>query len=321
MTRIWDKLRRIQRRMLIRSRGFSMQTGFQPSHTRLMQSKAARFPQICLQIGQAGLIGGLLLIGLNALPVSSQEAQTPASPNSSSPEILPLESSRITLRVGSQGTQVAELQAMLKLLGYYRGVVDGVYQESTAIAVTAFQQAAGLTADGVVGPSTWGRLLPVSPAVNGSATGGAIAPSASSSATPDTAETTAATLAFPAPSSIEPTAAPSAAMTNAPAATNTANPAPAATGNSDEATSAQSSNSSTQATAQPTVDFPILRVGMRGPAVTRLQERLRATGFFNGAADGVFGTETQNAVRAAQRSFSLEPDGVVGPATWGALLR
>ncbi|NJL37440.1 MAG: peptidoglycan-binding protein [Leptolyngbyaceae cyanobacterium SM1_4_3] len=60
---------------------------------------------------------------------------------------------------------------------------------------------------------------------------------------------------------------------------------------------------------------------MRGPAVARLQERLRATGFFSGAIDGVFGTETQNAVRAAQRNFDLEPDGVVGPATWGALLR
>lgn len=319
MTRIWDKLRRIQRRMLIRSRGFSMQTGFQPSHTRLMQSETAARPRICLQIGQAGLIGGLMLLGLSALPVSSQEAQTPASPNSPDTEILPLESSRITLRVGSQGTQVAELQAMLKLLGYYRGVVDGVYQESTAIAVTAFQQAAGLSADGVVGPSTWGRLLPASPAVNGSAAA-AIAPSASSPATPDTTETTAATLAFPAPSSIEPTTTP-AGTTSATTPTSTANPTPAATDNPEEAASAQSANSSTQATAQPTIDFPILRVGMRGPAVTRLQERLRATGFFNGAADGVFGTETQNAVRAAQRSFNLEPDGVVGPATWGALLR
>ncbi|MBE9177564.1 peptidoglycan-binding protein [Oculatella sp. LEGE 06141] len=60
---------------------------------------------------------------------------------------------------------------------------------------------------------------------------------------------------------------------------------------------------------------------MQGPAVSRLQERLQATGFFDGAIDGIFGPQTQAAVRAAQRNFQLDPDGVVGPATWTALLR
>jgi peptidoglycan hydrolase-like protein with peptidoglycan-binding domain len=316
MTRIWDKLRRI----LIRSRGFSMQTGLQLSRTHLMQpGTATQFPR-CFQIGQAALIGCFMLLGLNASPVNSQEAQVPA-PNA---EILPLESSRITLRVGSQGTQVAELQAMLKLLGYYSGVVNGVYQESTAIAVTAFQRAAGLTPDGVVGPGTWGRLLPASPSVSGASSAtGAIAPSASSPAIPESAETTAATLAFPMPSSVEPTATPSAAAANATETASAAsNPTPAASaGNAEVGPSAQPTSSSAQATAQSSVDLPILRLGMRGPAVTRLQERLRATGFFNGTVDGVFGTETQNAVRAAQRNSGLESDGVVGPATWDALLR
>ncbi|NJO73468.1 MAG: hypothetical protein HC833_06690 [Leptolyngbyaceae cyanobacterium RM1_406_9] len=111
-----------------------------------------------------------MLLSLNVSLVRGQQA--PASPNVDLPP-----SSRITLRVGSQGTQVSELQAMLRLLGYYSGAVDGVYQESTAIAVTAFQQAAGLTDDGVVGPSTWQRLLPASPSVSGvSSSTGAIAP-------------------------------------------------------------------------------------------------------------------------------------------------
>ncbi|NES81421.1 MAG: peptidoglycan-binding protein, partial [Moorea sp. SIO2B7] len=30
---------------------------------------------------------------------------------------------------------------------------------------------------------------------------------------------------------------------------------------------------------------------------------------------------TKAAVQAAQRKFKLEPDGIVGPATWNALLR
>jgi N-acetylmuramoyl-L-alanine amidase len=60
---------------------------------------------------------------------------------------------------------------------------------------------------------------------------------------------------------------------------------------------------------------------MRGPAVTRLQQRLRAIGVFRGEVDGVFGSETQTAVQSAQRRYNLTPDGVVGNATWGALLR
>lgn len=67
---------------------------------------------------------------------------------------------RPILRTGSEGAAVSELQAVLKLLGYYTGTVDGVYGETTAIAVTQFQRAAGITADGIVGPATWQRLFP-----------------------------------------------------------------------------------------------------------------------------------------------------------------
>jgi peptidoglycan hydrolase-like protein with peptidoglycan-binding domain len=60
---------------------------------------------------------------------------------------------------------------------------------------------------------------------------------------------------------------------------------------------------------------------MKGSAVNALQERLRSLGVFRGAIDGVFGQETQTAVKAAQRKFNLDSDGIVGPATWSALLR
>jgi peptidoglycan hydrolase-like protein with peptidoglycan-binding domain len=69
------------------------------------------------------------------------------------------------------------------------------------------------------------------------------------------------------------------------------------------------------------VALPILREGMRGSAVAQLQERLRTLGFFRGTADGIFGTATQSAVKAAQQNFNLEPDGIVGAATWSALMR
>lgn len=67
--------------------------------------------------------------------------------------------------------------------------------------------------------------------------------------------------------------------------------------------------------------LPILKYGMRGSAVVQLQERLKALGFFSGLVDGIFGNDTQTAVKAAQQSFTLQPDGIVGPDTWKALLR
>lgn len=94
-------------------------------------------------------------------------------------------STRPILRTGSEGAAVSELQAVLKLLGYYMGTVDGVYGETTAIAVTQFQRAAGITADGVVGPATWQRLFPQAstPSASPSATTPSNAASEPSSAT------------------------------------------------------------------------------------------------------------------------------------------
>ncbi|AOW98730.1 hypothetical protein BJP34_04050 [Moorena producens PAL-8-15-08-1] len=60
-----------------------------------------------------------------------------------------------TLRLGSQGEVVTRLQTTLQQLGYYQQPVDGVYGSNTFAAVSTFQQALGLNADGIVGPITW----------------------------------------------------------------------------------------------------------------------------------------------------------------------
>jgi peptidoglycan hydrolase-like protein with peptidoglycan-binding domain len=67
---------------------------------------------------------------------------------------------RPSLKVGSQGEVVSELQAALKLLGFYNGAIDGKFNDVTATAVTQFKQAAGLTANSVVDVATWQRLFP-----------------------------------------------------------------------------------------------------------------------------------------------------------------
>lgn len=167
--------------------------------------------------------------------------------------------SRPVLQRGSQGSAVSQVQAVLKLLGYYNGEVTGNYDESTQNAVSRFQAAADLTADGIFDQQSWNRLLPFDPDLT---------------------------------TSEQPPAAPPATtpVTTVPA----------------EPLSAEA-------------DFPVLRLGMTGAAVKRLQSRLQDLGYLAGTIDGVFGERTLAAVKAAQTELNLAVDGIVGPATWQAL--
>ena len=62
------------------------------------------------------------------------------------------------LKQGSKGGEVKEVQRRLKMWGYYNGSVDGVFGAGTRSAVISFQKKNGLTADGVVGKSTYKAL-------------------------------------------------------------------------------------------------------------------------------------------------------------------
>ena len=64
-----------------------------------------------------------------------------------------------TLRKGSKGTQVKVLQFLLNEGGYNAGNTDGIFGTNTQTAVKAFQQAAGLSVDGIAGKNTWAKLL------------------------------------------------------------------------------------------------------------------------------------------------------------------
>jgi peptidoglycan hydrolase-like protein with peptidoglycan-binding domain len=218
------------------------------------RTKAVASKQVEQQIQRLCYYGTLSLLWVGCFAPTLVLSQ-----NQESGQSTPINILRPLLQPGSRGAEVTELQAALKLLGYYDGSVDGFYGDTTVTAVSRFQQAAGLDKDGVVGTATWDRLFP-----------------ASVSDLP-------ASTPFPVPMSPQPEPAP------------TASPA--------------------------TIDFPILRIGSQGAAVTRLQERLKAIGVFGGSIDGVFGAETQTAVKAAQSKLGLEPDGVVGGATWSALMK
>lgn len=197
------------------------------------------------------LVGGAVTQSAMAMVSASAIAATPTEVAQSP--------SRPTLRLGSSGSAVSEIQAMLILLGYLdNGSVNGRYEESTEAAVKAFQSDAGLNSDGIVGPATWEKLLP----------------------NPSTEFT---------PPEVPPTTA--------------------------------ADNPTEEAEEDTPVELPILRQGMRGPAVARVQDTLKARGFYDGAIDGIFGPATEEAVMDFQTSVQLAADGIIGPATWQALLQ
>lgn len=63
-----------------------------------------------------------------------------------------------TLREGSSGEAVRELQVALKEAGEDPGRADGQFGPQTQAAVKAFQHKRGIAVDGVVGPITWRNI-------------------------------------------------------------------------------------------------------------------------------------------------------------------
>ena len=61
------------------------------------------------------------------------------------------------------------------------------------------------------------------------------------------------------------------------------------------------------------------KIGSTGSQVSEIQSRLKNLGYYNGAVDGIFGTQTRDAVIKFQKKNGLTPDGIVGSKTLAAL--
>ncbi len=61
------------------------------------------------------------------------------------------------------------------------------------------------------------------------------------------------------------------------------------------------------------------KYGSRGDEVTQIQTKLKRWGYYNGNIDGIYGSQTQEAVRYFQRKNGLTVDGIAGPATLKAM--
>lgn len=61
------------------------------------------------------------------------------------------------------------------------------------------------------------------------------------------------------------------------------------------------------------------KLGSRGEEVRKIQQKLKNWGYYSGSVDGIYGTQTQNAVKYFQRKNGLSVDGIAGKKTLAAM--
>ena len=257
-----------------------------------------------------------------------------------------------TIEYADKGERVKLLQKALKELGYYTGSVDGKFGAGTMRAVTNFQKAQKLTADGKAGKKTLQRIEKLL--------------DSSSAATPTPTKKPAAT-PTPTPKPTNDYAIPTRSLrkgatgddvksvqkrlkelgyytgavdgnygtgsVNAVKAfqKNNGLTADGIAGNatykklySDKAVAAGSAATPTPTpkptatpTPKPTYDVPTgpLRSGDEGEDVKTVQKRLKELKYYAKSIDGKYGSGTVNAVKAFQTRAGLTADGVCGTKT------
>ena len=65
--------------------------------------------------------------------------------------------------------------------------------------------------------------------------------------------------------------------------------------------------------------YGLSKIGSRGEEVKQIQTKLKAWGYYNGTIDGIYGTNTANAVKNFQKKNGLTADGIAGAQTLKAL--
>ena len=84
--------------------------------------------------------------------------------------------------------------------------------------------------------------------------------------------------------------------------------------------STSGSRASSMLSSYSRANTPLLQNGSRGQAVKDVQSELKVLKLYSSNLDGDFGPITRQAVVQFQRQHRLTADGIVGPATWAALI-
>ena len=253
-----------------------------------------------------------------------------------------------TLRSGSKGSEVLVLQQYLQSLGYLSAAPDGQFGSGTERAVKLFQEANGLTADGIAGPGTLSILYGGSPVAYGDYFGSGSAVSGSApAATPTPVPNTNVVLQWQSEGDDvrqyqarlcelgyleskyvtgvfnQPTVDATKAFqtNNGLKVDGAAGPQSLKLIYTDDALDVNGARyGDTIADAPGTAVTEVLTAGMSGEQVRQVQERLSALGYLSASfVSGVYDTATQQAIREFQTANGLTADGAAGSATQSRL--
>ncbi len=253
--------------------------------------------------------------------------------------------SGVIIRLNNQGRLVNTVQTRLQELGYYTGEISGVYDRSTQAAVKAFQQKNSLKADGICGQETQAALLSAG-ALSATATN---TPAPTATPTPAPTFQVPGTTVSMGDSGTDAklvqqrlkdlgyltgsvdgkfgTASVTALKTfqtrHGLKADGAAGPSTYAILFSTRALSASQLATPAPTTA-PTIapvdtqapitrdNVVLIKQGVTGDAVTRLQNRLTQLGYYTANADGRCKADDVAAIKAFQQKNSLKADGIAG---------
>lgn len=230
-----------------------------------------------------------------------------------------------SLKAGMNGSAVRTLQKNLRTLGYYTGSVDGDYGSGTEAAVSAFQKANGLKADGVAGKATLNAIQNV---LSGGTTASG---SSGSKSDPDVYGLTASSGGYTSLSASSGKKADVTALQSVLQANGyyTGTVDGSYGGGTSDAVKKYQRAAGLRVTgvagpctqrllynsAGESGSYSKLQMGSSGSAVKRLQYALYELKYYDGDITGTYDNKTENAVMAFQEVNGLYIDGVAGQDT------
>lgn len=119
--------------------------------------------QRCAGLGVDGVLGPNTWAALNSWADQPRTCADRGTPGTAQTAVCGHTDTRPSLRKGTKGVEVEEVQCRLNLamepFHYPPLSVDGDFGGGTESRVVEFQHCADLSADGVVGPNTWAKLV------------------------------------------------------------------------------------------------------------------------------------------------------------------
>lgn len=227
-------------------------------------------------------------------------------------------SSGSTIKLGSSGAAVRDLQTDLTTLGYYWAEITGSVGPKTETAIKAFQKDYGLTADGVAGKRTLDAIATAikrkggTSASSGTTAGGAVLKLNSKGDSVAQLQSNLTTLGYYYASITGSFGSKTEAAVKAfQKAKGLTADGIAGKKTLDAIAAAVGGSSGSSASG--------LKLGSTGDSVTALQTNLTTLGFYYGDITGRFGSLTQQAVKKFQKSRGMTQDGVAGAKTIAAI--